>query len=115
MEKFIKTVASIALCAVLVFGLPSCNKRELSDYDVGYSDGYDEGFVEGQQELGGYASYSFDDVCSEHDIDAALAILILYADGESFSEEEIFSAIQTVTSFYDDVCEVIHDVEYYYD
>ena len=119
MKKFFERVVSIALCVILISCLSSCenssNEEYYGDYHDGYVDGYDDGFVEGQQELGAYASYCFDDACSENDIEDALAILTLYADGESFSEEEIFSAIQTFSSFYDEVCDVIHDVEYYYD
>ena len=124
MNKFFKRILYFSLCVVLCLCLSSCEKNDYYDgfndgYDGGYYDGYadglDDGVVEGQRELGGYADSMFDDVCSEYDIEDALAILILYADGESFSEEEIFSAIQTVSSFYDDVCGIIHNVEYYYD
>jgi hypothetical protein len=119
--QMMRKILSIALCIILIFGLSSCKTPELSNdyyndvYYEAYTEGYDDGFIDGQKELGGYADYRFDDAYSESDIEDALAILILYADGESFSEEEIFWAIQAVTIFHDEVCDIINDVEYYYE
>ena len=114
------------MCAVLVLSFSACeinntaNHESPGDYHDGYvdgyMDGYDDGVVEGQQELGSYARGRFDDACGyTYGVEEAMTVLTLYADGESFSEEEVFSAICTLDSFYTDVCDVIHDVEYYYD
>ena len=119
MKRFFKIVASITLCVILISCLSSCenssNDEYYRGYHDGYAEGYNKGFIKGQKELGGYARASFDDACGNtYGIEEALTILTLYADGESFSEEEIFSAIQIVSLFYDEVCDVIRDVEYNY-
>lgn len=114
-----KIILSIVLCMVLICTLTSCenssNEKYYGDYHDGYVEGYDEGIIEGKIELGGYADYRFDEICSENDIEEALAILILYEDGESFTEDEISHAIWMVRFFYEDVCNMVSEIENYYD
>ena len=116
-----KRILYISLCVVLVLCLSSCGmeqtttKEHYGDYYDGYVDGYSDGVYEGQYWLGGYAAESFSNACGiVYGIEEALVVLTLYADGEPFSEDEIFSAIQTVNSCYEKICDVIHDVENYY-
>ena len=123
--KKISILVSIALLATLVLCFSSCETKE--DYYDGYNDGYEggtydgyvdgykEGTVEGQKELGGYAEYCFSEICSDNDIESALATLILYEEGEAFTEEEISRAIWQVQFFYNNVCDMITEIECYYE
>ena len=120
MSKFLKIVLCITLGMTLSFSFSSCEdsytEEYYGDYHDGYVDGYNDGVVEGQKELGYYTRERFSDARGyTYGVEESLTILTLYADGESFSEEEIFHAIQIVSLFYDEVCDVIYDVENYYD
>ena len=95
-------------------GEPRASKVDDAYYE-GYSDGYAEGLLEGEKDLGNYADYLFDKICSENDIEETLTTLILYEDGEQLTEDELSSVIWTLNSFYEDVCEMVTNIENYYD
>lgn len=112
----------VAILASMFFGIVRISNQIKSkddnvqeSYLDGYDNGYNDGIIEGEKTLGGYADYKFDEVCSKNDIEDALAALILYEDGERLTKDEISQAIWTLNSFYEDVCDMVSDIEYYYD
>jgi hypothetical protein len=116
MKKFIL----VTMFALLCFTLSACfqvdnHKEEYpGDYHDWYLEGYSDGYYEGQEDLGSYADYCFDEICWDRDIEYALAILILHTEGEHFTEEEIEDAIWAVEYFYEDVLDMVTDIENYY-
>lgn len=132
MKKFFKRIAGIALCLVLAFCLPSCERKNTTndeyygDYHDGYVDGYDdavsendiyEAYREGYNDAysrfeDGVLSDAIDYVkkYSEWHPEEALCIIDAYESGELafgqmiVSEEDYKEAIKSLYHYY----------EYYY-
>ena len=112
-------VPAVSIILGVVMTVSELSESKVSNVDdayyEGYSDGYADGIVEGKKDLGSYTDYRFDKICSETDIEDALATLILYEDGEALAEDEISHAIWVLDSFYADVCDMVNDIENQYD
>lgn len=108
-----KRILSIALCMILTFCLFSCgdssNKGHNGDYDDGYEEGYRKAFLDAQS----YADVCYSEVLYENNVEAALAILTKYADGEPISEAELHQAIWAINKFYYDTSDMINDLDDY--
>lgn len=120
-----RKILSIVLCAVLVFSLSSCERKEISndeyygDYHDGYVDGYTDGIEEAQQAISFYIEEDFYEISSNNkdergiSIEDAIQILTNYADGEPISDAELRNAIWSIDKFYYETCDIVYNIEDY--
>lgn len=119
MSKLIKMMLSIALCAVLVFVLSACGRKDskdseyYGDYHDGYVDGYSDGVEEAQQQISGYVDECFNSIGYDNEIEEAIQILTNYAIDEPISEDELHKAIWAIEKYYYDISDIINDIEDY--
>lgn len=115
---------SVVLCFCLCASLSACetdNGNHKSSYDEGYYAGYEDGLWDGafecKKDFANAVRDKYFDV--EHatlngrDLHPEEAIMVLndYLDGEYVSDDELETAIKSITDFYYDWQSVIADIE----
>ena len=122
--KLLAKVFSIIFCICLLLSLSACepnNRSNISNYDEGYDAGYEAGLWDGayecKEDFANAVRDRYSDV--EHatlngrDLHPEEAIMVLndYLDGECVSDDELESAIESISDFYYDWQSVIANIE----
>ena len=122
MKRLFSTLLCLCLCACL----SACKTEQRdyvteSDYDEGYRAGYEDGIWDGafecKKDFANAVRDRYSDV--EHATlngrglhpEEAIMVLNDYLDGEYVSDDELETAIKTITDFYYDWQSVIADIE----
>lgn len=124
--RFVAVILSLCFCVSLSACQVDSNQTKYIDdyesgYDAGYEDGYEEGKMDGAR---GFRKYMASEVWSrywamegqtsrERGLHPEEAIIVLndYLDGEYVSDEELNTAIRSITYFYYHAWDVITDIE----
>ena len=125
-----KRLFSMALCLCICLSLSACKAEERNseytdDYELGYNYGYDRGYEQGLWDGVFECEDDFAEAVRdryfevEHatlngrDLHPEEAIMVLndYLDGEYVSDDELESAIRSLTDFYYDWQSVIANIE----
>ena len=129
MKRLLRIIPCLCLCVVLLSGCgytqddldESWIDGHVDGYDEGYRDGYEEGLWDGVSEARkDLASEAYDQYSAmegqttkERGLHPEEAVMVLkdYLDGEYISNDELKTAIRSISYFYYHAWDVIHDIE----
>lgn len=114
-----KKILIVAMCIALCFSLTACESEDSyqDGYDDGRYEGYGDGYTEALDDVCDFAENSLSDAC--YDIEEemgmhpeeAIQTLTNYAIGEPVAEENLLNAIWVIEKYYNDVRDVVHDLD----
>ena len=112
-------ILCVVLCLTFVFSFSSCKTAEPSQlsYSDGYDKGYDYGIKHAQKEIVDEVEANYDTI-SDVNLEDAISILSLYADGsyekgleEPVEEEQLRWAISLLLEQHDETEQLIKEIK----